>query len=201
MELGLSNKTALVTGGSHGIGKAIKKALQKEGVKVIDWSRSTGHDILEWNLKMPKIDILINNVGGCGTSTDVALVLNKNLGTCIYLTKLFLEQKPKWGRVVTISSIFGKERGPNTIFTAAKAGQIAFMKSLAGITNKKITFNTICPGCINTKKNIKIWAKNNNMSLGKPEDVANIVTFLCSDKAKHINGAIITVDGGDSHSF
>jgi len=198
----LKGKVALVTGGSRGIGKAIKESLKKEGVKVIDWSKSTGNDIMKWNLKMPKIDILINNVGGCGTSSDVALIINKNLGTCIYLTKLFLEQKPKWGRVITISSIFGKESGPNPVFVAAKSGQIAFMKSFSHIYRKsKITFNTICPGCINTKKEIKEFAKKNNMKLGTPEDVAGIVTFLCSDKAKHINGACITVDGGDSYSF
>lgn len=202
MELSLLGKNALVTGGSKGIGLAIKKSLEAEGVEVIDWNRTNGNDILKSNLKIPQVDILINNVGGCGTSDDVNLIINKNLGTCIYLTKLFMEQKEKrdYGRVITISSIFGKERGHNPVFTAAKAGQIAFMKSMAG-KYPGITFNVICPGCINTKPSIKEYAELNNMTLGEPEDVANIVTFLCSDKAKHINGAVITVDGGDSHAF
>lgn len=202
MQLNLKGKTALVTGGSKGIGLAIKKALKAEGVKVIDWSKSTGHDILENDLKLPKIDILINNVGGCGTSDKLNLILNKNLNSCVYLTSLFLEQNKdkKYGRVITISSMYGKEKGPNPLFTAAKAGQIAFMKSCAGMYNG-ITFNTICPGYINTKKEIKDEAEKYRFRLGQPEDVAGIVVFLCSNLAKHINGATITVDGGDSHAF
>lgn len=201
MELNLKGKRALITGGSKGIGLAIKKALEAEGVECISWSRSEGVNCLDWNLKMPEVDILINNVGGGGTSGDVVHVTAINLGTCIYLTKLWMEQKEKrdYGRVITISSIYGKERGHNPIFTAAKAGQIAFMKSLSGIVGDgyNTTFNTICPGHIDVGKPFP----DKPEIVGKPEDVANIVTFLCSDLAKHINGACITVDGGVSHSF
>ena len=198
MELNLKGKKALITGGSRGIGLAIKKALEAEGVECISWSRSEGVDCMEWNLKLPKIDILINNVGGCGTSNDVALILNKNIGTCVYFTSLYLKQrkKRKYGRVITISSIFGKERGPNPLFTAAKAAQIAFMKCFSGY-HDNITFNTICPGHIDVGKPMPYKPE----IIGKPEDVANIVTFLCSDKASHINGACITVDGGESYSW
>ena len=127
-------------------------------------------------------------------------IMFKNYNITEFMTRMFLLYKKKYGKVITISSIYGKEKGHNPEFTAAKAAQIAYMKSLAG-TYPGITFNTICPGCINTKQSIVDYAKNNNMTLGSPEDVANIVTFLCSDLAKHINGATITVDGGDSHSF
>lgn len=204
MDLGLSGKTALVTGGSKGIGLAIKKSLEAEGVKVISWSRSEGVDLLEkgMKLKIPSVDIMINNVGGMGNADfDSAWeCLEKNYGICYELTMAFiynsLRDKRKEGRVITISSIFGKEKGHNPFFTAAKAAQIAFMKSLAG-TREGITFNTICPGHIDVGKPFP----DNPEIVGKPEDVAEIVTFLCSDKAKHINGATITIDGGESHSF
>jgi len=196
MELNLKGKTALITGGSKGIGLAIKKALEKEGVKVISWSRSEGVDLKYYNPNFPMVDILINNVGGCGTSDKVNFIMNMNYGVMCLMLRDFLKQKKKWGRVITISSIYGKEKGPNPGFTAAKAAQIACMKSLAGKYNG-ITFNTICPGHINVGKKFPSKPK----VVGKPEDVASIVTFLCSDKAKHINGACITVDGGESHAF
>ncbi len=204
MELKLKNKKALITGGSHGIGLAIKKVLEKEGIKVDIVSRTKGIKMdLSWEYPNFDInyDILINNIGGRGTwdwiQSEIMVMNYENMLNFIYE---FLKHKKKWGRVITISSIYGKEKGHNPGFTAAKAAQVAFMKSMAG-KYPGITFNTICPGCINTKQSIKDYAKEHNMTLGRPEDVANIVTFLCSDKAKHINGATITVDGGDSHSF
>jgi len=200
MELELKEKTALITGGNNGIGLAIKKELEKEGVKIISWSKSEGIDLMKGIPNIPKIDILINNVGGMGTSLyeDSDDCMEKNYGIMKNLIHQFIEQRPRWGRVITISSIYGKEKGNNPWFTASKAAQIAYMKSMS---NKiyDITFNTICPGYIDTGK-LTIPDYRNHY-VGQPEDVANIVVFLCSDKAKHINGACITVDGGESHSF
>jgi len=210
MDLKLKGKKALVTGGSRGIGLAIKKALEKEGVKVISWSRSEGVDLMDVKMSdkikkkvqkdLDKCDILINNVGGMGTFqpqniSELNKIYDKNAGIMQMITIAFLTKVRKWGRVITISSIYGKERGPNPFFTASKAYQIAWMKSFAGTSI--ITFNTICPGHIDVGKKFPYKP----LKIGKPEDVANIVTFLCSDKAKHINGACITVDGGESHAF
>lgn len=203
----LKGKTALVTGGSRGIGLAIKKALEKEGVKVTSWSRSEGVDVLDGltlRKHWKKCDILINNVGGMGRVgyNEGWKCMQKNYGTTQVLTEWFLSdrfKKVKWGRVITISSIFGKEKGTNPWFTAAKAAQIAYMKSLSGDPKYQgtVTFNTVCPGYINVGKPFPEDPK----IIGKPEDVAHLVAFLCSDKAKHINGSCITVDGGASHSF
>ncbi len=193
----------LISGGSKGIGKAIKDRLDHE---VYDFSRSTKVDLmtdegLEYTkeyLRNGHFQILINNVGGGGTWTypDKKLVMEKNFWIMEELTKAFLHSKPKWGRVITISSIYGKEKGKNPIFTATKAAQIAYMKSLAG-RYKGVTFNTICPGHIQVGKPFP----DNPKVIGKPEDVAGLVNFLCSDEASHINGATITVDGGQSSSF
>jgi len=203
MELNIKNKRALVTGGGHGIGLAIKKSLELEGVEVISWSKEEGFDLMKNIPELPQIDILINNVGGMGTSTfeDREDCMQKNYGIMTNLIDQFIKQTHiNDGKVITISSFYGKEKGPCPWFTASKAAQIAYMKCMSNKFSN-ITFNTICPGIINTKEQNKQYAKEYNLYCGEPEDIANIVTFLCSDKARHINGACIVVDGGDSHSF
>jgi len=201
--LNLTGKTALITGGSRGIGKAIKEELEKEGCIVTSISREEGYDVMKEE-DMYRIadlakesDILINCVGGGGTwkINDWFDVFHKNYITTFLLTMAFLEPNKQWGRVITISSIYGKERGGTPWFNAAKSSQISLMKNLAG-RYENITFNTIAPGHIDTGK----FVDKPNIC-GKPEDVAGIVAFLCSDKARHINGACITVDNGESHSF
>lgn len=200
MNLNLKGKKALITGGSRGIGLAIKKALEAEGVECISWSRSEGVNMFdeEWP-DFPVVDILVNNVGGFGGPySDNWLPIAANLLTTYRATELFLSNNAitRQRRVITISSIYGKEKGHNACFTAAKAGQIAYMKTLAG-KHPNVTFNTICPGHIDVGKEFP----DNPTIIGKPEDVARIVTFLCSDYSSHINGACITVDGGESFSF
>ena|SRR3989344_7344073 len=212
MELGLKGKKALVTGGSKGIGKAIVDLLIQEGAEVMILSRTQGLkvDVLSDDLSsIPNdFDILINNVGGGGrwgseeyeSFNEWDEVYKKNAGAATKLTMKclpYMKQK-NWGRVITISSIYGKESGGRPWFVMAKSAEIALMKSLAG-KYEGVTFNTIAPGYINVGKdfgNIPEKAK-----IGFPEDVANLVIFLCSDKAKFINGACITVDGGESRSF
>jgi 3-oxoacyl-[acyl-carrier protein] reductase len=149
--------------------------------------------------QLKEADILINNVGGRGTwrSEDAGKTMWINYGVTKELTETFLKaRKRKGGRVITIASIYGKEKGPNPYFTAAKSAQIAYMKSMAGKV-KGYTFNTICPGHIDVGKKFPDKPK----VIGKPEDVANLVVYLCSNKANHINGACITCDGGVSHGF
>ncbi len=207
MELNLEGKYALVTGGSKGIGKAIAEELKKEGCLVDICSRTKGIivDVLKDDLTKinGNYDILINNVGGGGRwgsenyekFDEWEEVYEKNAGVARKLTMKCLPymKKQKWGRVITIASIYGKESGGKPWFNMAKAAEISLMKCLAG-KYEGITFNTIAPGPID------IGTKNYS-GKGKPEDVAGIVTFLCSNKAKHINGSCITVDGGESKSF
>jgi 3-oxoacyl-[acyl-carrier protein] reductase len=199
-------RTALITGGSHGIGLAIKKELERNHIKVIDWSRSTGHDLMKKIPKIPKdIDFLINNVGGMGTCKpdEYSICMKKNYGIMEKITTQYVNQFLNRdinykGKVITISSIFGKETGLNPGFVAAKAAQIAYMKSMS---NKfwSINFNTVCPGYINVGKKISNDIDNN--FIGCPIDIAKLVSFLISDDADFINGACITVDGGLSKSF
>ena len=205
-------KTALISGSSKGIGKAIADLLREEGVNVEILSRTEGIklDVLKDDLDKVdgSFDILINNVGGGGrwgteeyeNFNEWEEVYKKNAGIATKLTMKCLPymKKNNWGRIITISSIFGKESGGRPWFVMAKSAEIALMKSLAG-KYEGITFNTICPGYIDVGKSF--GSIPSEVKIGKPEDVANIVLFLCSDKAKFVNGACITVDGGESRSF
>ena len=135
-------------------------------------------------------------------------------------TKMFLPYmlERKWGRVITITSIYGKQAGGRPWFNIAKTAQTTLMKNLAidrKYASSNITFNSVAPGGIwipNTgwetmrKKDpqgFEDFIKSNfpRGSMGKPEEVANLVVFLCSGKASLINGASIACDGGESVYF
>lgn len=223
MDLNLKGKRALISGGTYGIGLSCVNILTNEGCDVSTFSRHKDIDVLSDDFesqaqKFNDFDILINNVGGGGRwgkdflSTDMSIwndVYNKNMRAAIILTRTIIPYmfKKKWGRIITISSIYGKETGNGKPwFDSAKSAQISFMKSLSHdkyLVRNDITFNTICPG------HIDIGGSNNDINvndfplgrMGSPNDIANIVAFLCSDLASFINGSCITVDGGESHSF
>jgi NAD(P)-dependent dehydrogenase (short-subunit alcohol dehydrogenase family) len=138
-------------------------------------------------------------------------VYQKNNRCAVQLTTALLPAMLErgWGRVITISSIHGREAGSNPWFMAAKAAEIALMKGLAidrELASKGVTFNTVAPG--------HIWIENKDPEpsqalleeipvgvLGRPEDVAAAVVFLCSQQACHINGACLVIDGGEGKAF
>jgi 3-oxoacyl-[acyl-carrier protein] reductase len=259
MEFGIAGKYALVTGSSHGIGKAIALGLADEGCNVAVCAR--GKDRLDETVTQIKqrgvdglsvsadvlvpgdiektvnavieywgtIHILVNNVGGGGrwgspiveeTSDDVWVdVFNKNAMAAVRFTMRAIPymRRQKWGRVVTISSITGREGGGRPWFNMAKAAEISLMKTLAmnpDLVRDGITFNSIAPGAIMIEDTG--WEKEQKEKseqfkefveqlplgrLGTPEEVASLVVFLCSERASLINGACVPVDGGESKSF
>lgn len=175
------------------------------------------------------IHILVNNVGGGGrwgspifedTSEDVWMdVYNKNALAAIRFTMRAIPfmRKQKWGRVVTISSMYGREGGGRPWFNMAKSAEISLMKTLAmnpDLARDGITFNSVAPGGIiipdtgwekEQKENPEAFKKFVEQlplgRLGTPEEVADAVVFLCSEKASLINGACLPIDGGESSSF
>ena len=203
---------ALVTGGSRGIGAAICAELSMHGIRVDSVSRSNGYDLatyegLEAARRRVAPDILINNVGGGGRHGTEDEVFSKNIAAMVKLSEWALPSMldRRWGRIVTISSIHGREYGSRPIFMAAKAAQIAWMKGMSKdrrYVRAGITFNTVCPGNVFVEGKPRVDEEALPMGrMGTPQEVAALVRFLCSNDAGWINGSTINIDGGESNAI
>lgn len=166
-----------------------------------------------------KIDILINNAGVTRDRTFAKMdpyewqdVININLNGLFNVTHNLLSIIPSGSRIINISSIialtgaFGQSN-----YAASKAGIIGFSKSLSlELAKRKITVNTVCPGFTKTdmvKKipgqilNERIISKIPLKRLANPEEIANLVCYLCSDDAAYITGSTLIIDGGLSLGY
>ena len=147
-------------------------------------------------------------------------VYAKNAAAAIRFTRLAipLMRRQKWGRVVTVASILGREGGGRPWFNMAKSAEISLMKTLAmdqRLVRDGITFNSVAPGNImipgtGAEKEAALDPQGFTDRLdhdfpmgrmGTPDEVASAIVFLCSIRATLINGACVTVDGGESHAF
>lgn len=135
-------------------------------------------------------------------------VISANLSSLFYCAKEALKPmlKARFGRIIAISSVVGLAGNPGQCnYAASKAGINGFVKSLAReVASRGITVNSIAPGYIETDMTkelspeiMELMLKNiPNGIIGKPEDVANAVSFLASDEASYIQGQVVAVDGG-----
>jgi len=162
------------------------------------------------------IDILINNAGITRDMTfrkmgkvDWDAVMRTNLDSMFNMTKPVVDGMVDrgWGRVINVSSVNGSKGAfGQTNYAAAKAGIHGFTKSLAlEVAKKGVTVNTISPGYIGTKMvmaipkevlDTKIIPQIPVGRLGKPEEVAGLIIYLCSDEAAFVTGANIAINGG-----
>jgi acetoacetyl-CoA reductase len=162
------------------------------------------------------VDILVNNAGITRdmtfkkmTKTDWDAVMRTNLDSCFNMTKQVMDGmvERNWGRVINVSSVNGQKGAfGQTNYSAAKAGIHGFTKALAlEVARKGVTINTISPGYIGTKmvtaipKEIldsKILPQIPTGRLGKPDEVAGLIIYLCSDEAAFVTGANISINGG-----
>ncbi len=162
------------------------------------------------------VDILVNNAGVTRDMTfrkmtkgDWDAVLHTNLDSVFNMTKQVCDGMVErgWGRVINVSSVNGSKGAfGQTNYAAAKAGMHGFTKSLAlEVAKKGVTVNTISPGYIGTRmvtaipKEIldsKILPQIPLGRLGRPEEVAGLIIYLCSEEAAFVNGANIAINGG-----
>lgn len=173
------------------------------------------------------VDILVNNVGGSknraditGTSIeDFKAAFDLNVYGGYELMRLVIPhmKSRKWGRIINISSIYGREHGGNVGYMSAKAAIIAATKHAAiSLAKDGVTVNTIAPGSItfpgggwdryqkSTPPEVVQDFIKNNLPMGRfgwPEPVGDMTAFLASTKADMITGACIPVDGGQGHSM
>lgn len=162
------------------------------------------------------IDVLVNNAGITRDTTfrkmDRAAwdaVMRTNLDSVFNMTKPVVDGMAErgWGRIINVSSVNGQKGAfGQTNYSAAKAGMHGFTKALAlEYARKGVTVNTISPGYIGTKmvmaipKEIldsKIIPQIPVGRLGKPEEIAGLVAYLCSEEAAFVTGANIAINGG-----
>jgi len=165
--------------------------------------------------KWGKIDILVNNAG---INRDTLLlrmsddawddVINTNLRGAYLCSKFAVRHmmRQEWGRIISISSVVGRVgNAGQSNYAAAKGGIIAFTKSIAReMGSRNITANAVAPGFIVTEMTNKLPPERREsmlamiplQRLGQPEDVAELVGFLATERAGYITGQVITIDGG-----
>ncbi|MGF1483098.1 MAG: 3-oxoacyl-[acyl-carrier-protein] reductase [Opitutales bacterium] len=161
------------------------------------------------------IDILVNNAGITRdtlllrmSEEDWENVLQTNLSSCFYWVKGLLRPmtRTRWGRIVNISSVVGLMGNPGQAnYAASKAGIIGYTKSLAReLASRTITVNAVAPGFIATDMTSKLGDEVEERAksliplsrFGTAEEIASMVTYLCSEEAGYITGQTFSVDGG-----
>lgn len=214
------DKIAIVTGGAQGIGRCIAEEFQKAGANVCVIDKQQGDhfvgdiadketlerfakDVIE---RYGHVDYLINN----------ALPLMKGINECnyeefqyamsvgvtapFYLSKLFMPHFAEGAAIVNISSSRDRMSQHQTeSYTAAKGGIAALTHALAVSLAGKVRVNSISPGWIDTAYTVYEGPDATQQPAGRvgnPMDIANMVLYLCSDKAGFITGENICIDGG-----
>lgn len=214
------NKVVIVTGGANGIGRCIADEFRNQGAVVYVIDKQEGNhfvgDISKQGVleafasevlsKHDKVDVIINNalplmkgIDECSYD-EFQYALSVGVAAPFYLVKLLKNHLAKGASIINISSSRDRMSQPQTeSYTAAKGGIAALTHSLAVSLAGKARVNSISPGWIDTAYTVYEGPDAIQQPAGRvgnPMDIANMVLFLCSDKAGFITGENICIDGG-----
>ncbi len=216
------DKVVVITGAAHGIGKCAREMFEAEGAKVsiIDIVENDSYvgdiskkEVLEDYAKhviqtYGHVDVLVNNalpsmkgIHSCSYE-EFMNALQVGIAAPFYLSQLLIPYMPKGSSIINISSTRSQMSEAETeSYSAAKGGIYALTHSMAMSLRGQVRVNAIAPGWIDTHGNTYEGSDASQHPVnrvGVPEDIANMILYLASDKASFITGQELIIDGGMS---
>ena len=223
-KLDFAGRNAIVTGGSAGIGAAIVKRLKASGATVSVWDLdgsprvdvSDPASISSALEKLGKIDVLVNNAGVAGQNVPTVdypieeweRVLRVNLTSQFLCCRAVAPKmvKAKYGRIVNIASVAGKEGNPNAVaYSASKAGVISLTKSLGKeLAQSGVLVNCVTPAAAKTAIFDQMTKQHIDYMLSKipmnrfveVDEIAALVCWLASEDCSFSTGGVFDISGG-----